>query len=188
MISPTETEVKLRVDNASEASVRIQNAGFRLSKSREFEANTLYDTSDRRLFRDGVILRLRQAGDEGIVTWKGRTIAGPHKSRPELETTVGSLQTIHAILTELGYSPSFRYEKYRTEFRSDQSHGVIVLDETPIGTFLELEGESSWIDETAGILGYTAADYILDSYGSLYRKFCESRGLQPSHMVFTSDK
>jgi adenylate cyclase class 2 len=135
-----------------------------------------------------MILRVRQAGDEGIITWKGRMIPGPHKSRPELETPIGSIHTLHAILSELGYSPSFRYEKFRTEFRSEPSNGVVVLDETPIGTFLELEGESSWIDETAGMLGFSPADYILDSYGALYRKWCESRGLQPSDMVFASDK
>jgi adenylate cyclase class 2 len=182
----TETEIKLVVHDPDEVKQRLAAAGFRVLQAREFEANTLYDTEDRRLFRSGMLLRLRQAGDRGIITWKGPTIAGPHKSRPERETSIGSIETLASILSELGYSATFRYEKYRTEFRAGGDGGVIVLDETPIGTFLELEGEGSWIDETAARLGFLPGDYVLESYGALYRKFCQNRGMEPGHMVFSS--
>ncbi len=94
---------------------------------------------------------------------------------------------MHRILEQLGYHPSFRYEKYRTEFVHSQSDAALVtLDETPIGDFLELEGPGEWIDQTARQLGFSPRDYVLDSYARLYVADCERRGMEPGHMVFAS--
>jgi adenylate cyclase class 2 len=184
--SATETEVKLRVTDPASTLERIAANGFRISQPREFEANTLYDTKDRTLFRNGMLLRLRQAGERGILTWKGRTVPGPHKARPEMETAVGSLTTMAQILVQLGHQPVFRYEKYRTEFKKDGGGGVVVFDETPIGTYLELEGPGDWIDETAVKFGFSVRDYVLESYGSLYRNYCVEQNVEPTDMVFPS--
>jgi adenylate cyclase, class 2 len=181
-----ETEVKLRVAEERAALERIRAAGFRISVPREFEANTLYDTADRALLREGMLLRLRQAGEREVITWKGRVIPGPHKSRPELETSLGSLGTMAEIFDRLGYRPTFRYEKFRTEFRAAAGEGVVVLDETPIGIYLELEGPGDWIDRTARELGFSRTDYVVESYGTLYRNYCAERGVQPGDMVFQS--
>jgi adenylate cyclase class 2 len=90
------------------------------------------------------------------------------------------------IFEHLGYQPTFRYEKYRTEYQHpDRSEGVVTLDETPIGNFLELEGPGKWIDGTAKLLGFAGPDYILESYGRLYIADCERRGVAPHDMVFT---
>jgi adenylate cyclase, class 2 len=151
-----------------------------------FEANILYETEDRRLARSGMLLRLRQIGNRALVTWKGPGEPGPYKSRPELETTIGSAEVVGQILEQLGYKPSFRYEKYRTEFTGGAGEGIVTVDETPIGDFLELEGAGDWIDATAKTLGFSRADYILDSYGRLYLADCERRGMEPGHMVFAS--
>jgi adenylate cyclase class IV len=75
---------------------------------------------------------------------------------------------LEAILFSLGFVRGFRYEKYRTTFRSGFEPGLITFDETPAGEFLELEGPADWIDATAVELGYSAADYITDSYAKLW--------------------
>ncbi|MFZ0589057.1 MAG: class IV adenylate cyclase [Bryobacteraceae bacterium] len=186
MTSAEETEVKLRVAEERSACERIRAAGFEISVPRMFEANTLYDTEDGALLRSGMLLRLRQAGEREVMTWKGRVVPGPHKSRPELETSVGSLRTVAQILGQLGYQPTFRYEKFRTEFRAAQGEGVVVLDETPIGIYLELEGPGEWIDETARKLGFSRTDYVLESYGALYRNYCAEQGVKPGDMTFAS--
>ncbi len=186
MKSATETEVKIRLPNHAAMLDELEQAGFAISVAREFESNTLYDTHDRALRAKRMILRLRQAGENSVITWKGPGEAGPYKSRPELETTLGSLETLHRILIELGYWPVFRYEKYRTEFHRKQDAGVVTVDETPIGGFLELEGPGEWIDSTARELGFSQSDYILESYARLYLADCERRGLEPAHMVFAS--
>jgi adenylate cyclase, class 2 len=182
-----ETEVKLPVRDIGEVTLRLRKAGYSVSVPREFESNSLYDSPERRLTRTGMALRLRQAGERSIITWKGPAAeAGPHKTRPELETTVGSVAVLSDILTRLGYEVVFRYEKFRTEFRRQEALGSIVLDETPIGAFLELEGPGDWIDKAAMELGFSPVSYILDSYASLYTKQCRENGRQPMHMLFSS--
>jgi adenylate cyclase class 2 len=182
----TETEVKLRVTDKDKILARIAASGFRVSKPREFEANTLYDTPGRLLLQSGTLLRLRQAGSRGVITWKGKSIPGPHKSRPEIETEVGSIAEMASLLCQLGYQATFRYEKYRTEFKDGDGDGSVVFDETPIGFYLELEGAAEWIDQTASKLGFSATEYELKSYGALYRDYCAEHSLEPTGMVFSS--
>ena len=88
------------------------------------------------------------------------------------------------LFAELGYGPKFRYEKYRTEYLRPGEAGVAMLDETPIGNFLELEGPGPWIDATAREFGFRRTDYITSSYGALYLADCQLRGRKPGHMVF----
>jgi adenylate cyclase class 2 len=88
------------------------------------------------------------------------------------------------ILGRLGYFPTFEYQKYRTEFRQPSRKGLALLDETPIGNFLELEGSPAWIDRVATRLGFTPEDYVLESYVALYFADCARRGAKPGNMVF----
>lgn len=186
--SPVETEVKIPIqDRRAELKSRLRRAGFQTSAARVFEANTLYDDAAQTLRTRKEILRLRQAGDTAVITFKGVPGPGPYKSREEIETWIGSFEEMQKVLDRLGFSPVFRYEKYRTEFKKDsENQGVVTLDETPIGDFLELEGPGDWIDKTAQLLGFTRDEYVLESYGRLYLAHCERLGLQPSHMVFSS--
>jgi len=187
MTSGNETEVKIRLPDTLEIKDRLQSSGLAVSVARQLEVNTLYDTEDRRLRQGEMLLRLRQIGNKGVITWKGPGEPGPYKSRPELETTVGSIEMLSQIFNQLGFVAVFRYEKYRTEFISQNAAGVVTLDETPIGNFLELEGPGAWIDETAELLGFSQKDYVLESYGRLYLADCERRGLEPTNMIFASD-
>jgi adenylate cyclase class 2 len=184
--SKQEIEVKLRVASPADAQRLIAAAGFQVSVPRIFEANTIYDSPDAALRRRGSVLRLRRAGDKVTLTLKGQTSPGKHKSRPEDEIAVSDYETTDRILTTLGYQPTFRYEKYRTEFANHRQAGTITLDETPIGTFLELEGSPEWIDATARGLGFRETDYILESYGKLYVNLCLQEARNPSDMTFTS--
>jgi adenylate cyclase class 2 len=186
MTTPTETEIKLRLSSKKTALDRIHQAGYKEHVSRLFEANTLYDTPDQRLRSKEMLLRLRQVGERSVITWKGPAIHGPHKIRPEIETTLGSAETMAQIFHQIGFDPVFRYEKFRTEFTSSAHPAIVTLDETPIGDFLELEGPSAWIDQTAQSLGFSPADYILDSYVKLYVAECKRRGVQPTHMIFAT--
>src|SRR4051794_32098295 len=182
--SNQEIEIKLRVPDPEAAQRLITYGGFQLSVPRVFEENTVYDTPDKSLFRRGALLRLRRAGDRYTLTVKGQSANGKHKSRQEDEVIVSDYGIAHRMLVQLGYEPVFRYEKYRTEFTSTSQSGTITIDETPIGTFLELEGDPSWIDETARHLNFKETDYVLESYGRLYFEYCRNNGQVPSNMVF----
>lgn len=182
-----ETEVKIPVAawTSETAHERLATAGFSQSAERSFEVNAVYDTPQQSIRGARMLLRLRRVRDRNVLTWKGPPETGPHKSRPELETKFDSFDAMHQILGHLGYSPLFRYEKYRTEFKGD-GEGSITFDETPIGNFLELEGPGPWIDGIAGRLGFSSKDYLLESYGQLYLAHCEKMGVQPLNMVFSS--
>jgi adenylate cyclase class 2 len=186
MANATEIEIKLRIDDPAASLTALQTAGFQISQPREFESNILYDTEDRRLFHSGMLLRLREVGGRSMLTWKGPAVPGPHKSRPERETAIGSSETFAFVLGQLGYMPVFQYEKFRTELKGVPPEATVTVDETPIGNFMELEGPPEWIDSTARALGFSKEDYITESYGGLYRQWCEEHAVQPSHMVFSS--
>jgi adenylate cyclase class 2 len=178
----TETEIKLRL--RGDVRSAIEQLGYGVRTARELEADQLYDRATELRGADK-ILRVRRRGSRTTLTYKGPAQRAPHKSREEIEVDVTDGAAFEQILAGLGYQPTFRYEKYRTTFIREGAAGLITLDETPIGTFLELEGEADWIDTTALQLGYSPTDYITESYASLYRKFCaEHPDRVPTTMVF----
>jgi adenylate cyclase class 2 len=144
----------------------------------------VFDTVELALRGERKLLRLREYGEERILTYEGPPEDGPHKVREEIETRVTDAAAMRQLLARLGYQVVFRYEKYRAEYEADG--GMAVVDETPVGNFIELEGEAEWIDRKAGEMGFTAADYITLSYGSLYLDWCARQGLEPGHMEFSS--
>ena len=175
---PTEIEIKLPAPGAAEARRRLRAAGFRIHRGRVFEDNTLFDTSGLKLRRAGSMLRVRQAGKQATLTYKGRGVPGArHKTREELEVKLSAAGAMTEIVQRLGFRPVFRYQKYRTEYKQHGTSGVATLDETPIGIYLELEGTPAWIDRTARRLGFREEDYITESYGRLYLDWCrKNRG------------
>lgn len=181
---PREVEVKLAVPSAAPALALFQQAGFATLHERAFETNVLLDNAGSELLHTRRLLRIREFRGDTILTFKGPPEAGRHKTRVEVETQVTDRASLMAILDGLGYRVTFRYEKYRTTLARPGEDGLAVVDETPIGTFLELEGAAEWIDATAARLGFSPEDYILKSYGSLFREFCESHVWHSRDMVF----
>ena len=178
----TETEIKLRVRDG--ILTRIEELGFRVQTPRQLEADQLYDRGTE-LRESGQVLRVRTRGSRSTLTYKGPAQRLPHKTREEIELDVTDGEAFALVLVRLGYQPGFRYEKYRTTFSADDSPGIITYDETPAGNFLEIEGPGAWIDEIALKLGYAPAEYITESYASLWRAHCQSNpSAVPSEMVF----
>jgi len=166
----------------------LRAAGFRVSKRRLFEANTLFDRARGSLRRKGCLLRVRQAGALGILTYKGKETIGKYKDREELEVGVSDPRRLSEMLARLDFIPTFRYEKFRTEYRRPGEAGLATLDQTPIGVYLELEGTPGWIDGTARRLGFAESDYSTASYYTLYAAYCRGRGLPVTHMTFPPPK
>ena len=118
---------------------------------------------------------------------------GSYKVREEIEVEVAEAGNLTKIFEGLGMKGWFRYEKYRTTFRMPSSKAwakglLIELDETPIGTFVELEGPAAAIDRAAKELGFSKHDYILKNYLRLYMEDCRRKGQEPGHMVFPNRK
>lgn len=182
---PTETEIKLRVGELVTMRHRIEELGYSVKIPRTLESDQLYDRGDQSLRHSDQILRLRTRGSRSTLTYKGPAQRAPHKSREELEVDISDGATFERILDALGYQATFRYQKFRTTFAAEGQPGLVTLDETPIGEFLELEGEADWIDRTAASLGFELSDYVTASYASLYREYCaQNPAAMPNAMVF----
>jgi adenylate cyclase class 2 len=145
--------------------------------------NTLYDQPGQVLRRRGALLRVRKYGQKWTVTYKDKSNkTGRHKSRREIETPIERGQALVQILQELGFRPSFRYEKYRTEWTDDTGH--VVIDETPVGNFGEIEGPPRWIDAVARRLDISHEQYITASYAELFARWKRATRSRASQMLF----
>ncbi len=116
-----------------------------------------------------------------------------YKVREETELVITDAGSLQKIFEGLGLRGWFRYEKYRTTYklpgRAKWAQGLLIeVDETPIGTYVELEGAADAIDRAARELGFTPSDYILKNYLVLYLDDCKKRGQQPADMLFVADK
>jgi adenylate cyclase, class 2 len=162
-----ESEVKLRIEDAASARGALTRLGARLVEPRHFEDNVLYDDPGRGLRARGSLVRLRRTDHGAFVTFKGpRRLLDGIKVREEHETTVGDAEAFRRVLLGLGLEPVFRYQKYREAWAWN---GVeILVDETPIGAFLEIEGPSAGIHAAALALGRGPADFVADSYLALF--------------------
>ena len=177
-----EREVKLRFRNAHEARDAVIAIGAAAVHGRRFQDDALFDNEREELRQRRCALRLRREEARSFLTFKGPVQPGPMKLREELESAVDDADALQRVLEHLGLHAWFRYQKYREEFALD---GVLIaIDETPIGTFVELEGTEAGITAAAAALGRTAADYILDSYCGLFMRNREALGFRGSHMVF----
>src|SRR6202167_1690194 len=163
---PKEIEIKFRIESLPALTGALKRAGFRQITRSTHEMNSLYDLPGQELRKRGELLRLRKYGDRWMLTHKAKGDSGRHKVRVELETRGENGQQMDAILRALGFAPSFRYEKYRAEWSDGAGH--VVLDETPIGNFGEIEGPARWIDRTARALGIASTDYVTQTYAELF--------------------
>lgn len=214
MARETEIKLRIENVKAFERllkKLRAQPVGN--GSGRVHEENVIFDTPQGGLAKHGQLLRIRTETPEGggnskkskpkprvVLTFKRPVVhsagldaehssEGSHKVREEIEMEVTEAATLTTIFEGLGMSGWFRYEKFRTTFRLPTTKAwarglLIELDETPIGTFIELEGPAPAIDRAAAELGYSKRDYVLKNYLTLYIEECRRRGEQPVHMLF----
>jgi adenylate cyclase class 2 len=181
----TETEIKIRFGSTAEdARGMIERHGYAVIEPRTLESDQVFDRGDAELRGADQLLRLRRAGSRATVTYKGPATRERHKSREEIEFDVSDAANFELVVHRLGYTPRFRYQKYRTKFGAPGEAGIVTIDETPIGVFLELEGPAEWIDQTAARLGFAPSEYCTASYAALYREYVRSNEGCTPDMVF----
>lgn len=188
MASDREVEIKFRIDDVDALTAKLKTAGFHLVTPRTHEMNTLYDQPGDKLRRRGALLRLREYGPRWTLTYKDRSgrQSGRHKSRREIETQVENGEAMSRIIEAIGFSPSFRYEKFRSEWAD--SNGHVVIDQTPIGNFGEIEGPAKWIDATAKRLNISVKSYLKESYAELFAAWKRRTRSKPKEMTFKAIK
>jgi adenylate cyclase class 2 len=181
-----EIELKFTVIDAHALRSSIESLGFTLITERTFESNTLYDTPDRQLRSRKQILRLRNYGDRCTLTHKRQSGQSDgdqrYKTRIETESLIEDCSALAEVFHQLGYEPVFRYEKFRTEWELNNGH--LVVDETPIGTWAELEGPPEWIDTMLDRLRIAPELCSTDSYGKLFLRWKGETGSPAENLTF----
>ena len=206
-----EIELKFQIDDLERLQSRLPGLGFQLDTPRTFEQNTLYDTGGRDLRASKQILRVRRYGDIWTVTHKRQPSLSTledqsrYKVRVETESIVEDGDALAVIFEQLGYGAMFRYEKFRTEWSQPASlygeasldpglcgpdlppppsKGHLVIDETPIGEFAELEGTPEWIDRTLALLQVDLSACTTESYGRLFLAWKQRTGSPAENLTF----
>ena len=181
-----EIELKFCVADVEALRSAADGLGFRLVTERTFESNTLYDSADRQLRGCRQILRLRKYGARNTVTHKRQADSDDgdlrYKTRIETESLIEDGDALAEVFTQLGYGPVFRYEKFRTEWEMDEGH--LVLDETPIGVWAELEGPPAWIDAMLERLCIAPELQSTESYGKLFLRWKAETGSAAENLTF----
>jgi adenylate cyclase class 2 len=182
---PRETEVKFRVADRGALEERLRRLGA-VPGTSSLEHDVLLDDRNGSLRRRGVAVRIRETAGSALLTFKGpKEVRAGVRSRVELETEVGDARMIAAVLSELGLEPVFRYEKRRTPWRfGGPARPLVVVDETPIGLFAEIEGDEEAIRGLASELGVGENEFLSESYAALYFAARDQDPSLPGDMVF----
>ena len=170
-----EREVKLRFDSPEEARSAILATGATPLRGRRLQEDALLDTDDEALQARQSALRLRTDEGMSLLTFKGPVAQGSMKVRDEVETEIGDREVMTHVLEALGLHIWFRYEKYREEYTA--ADVTVALDETPVGTFVEIEGSEQGILTMTRALGRSPDDFILSSYRRLFVRHRDEYGL-----------
>jgi adenylate cyclase class 2 len=179
-----EIEIKLPCESHDSIRRRLREGNATNVSSLHFEANDLFDNAAGEIAAAGCTLRLRQANGQALLTFKGPArFEGGVKRREEQETVVADAASMEAILDRLGFSRRFRYEKRREEWRLEDC--VIALDQTPIGDFVEIEGDPPSIRRAVARLELDFSEAIPYSYSKLYSVRRKKDPSLPRDMVFS---
>ncbi|HZM85994.1 MAG TPA: class IV adenylate cyclase [Blastocatellia bacterium] len=182
-----EIEVKLACDDLD----RFRKAGLPLTLEtpRHFEDNWLLDLLDQSLLKQGAALRVRSVDGKGTLTYKGvvkQTHESRLKVREEIETAVDEPERVIELFERLGYRRSFRYQKYRTGYSVPLGGRVlkVLFDETPIGSFIEIEGDENSVLKALDTAGFSTGDIIRESYPELQAARCKALGIPLEDLIF----
>ena len=180
-----EIEVKLAAKDLGALRETLRSQGARLLAGAHEEVNDLYDYDDasRSLFAGGRTIRLRAAAGKFILTYKGKArFQNGVKTREEREVEVSDGVEAEGILAGLGLSRRFRYEKRREEWSFLDC--AVALDQTPIGDFVEVEGDPASIRKAFVRLGLDFGEAIPYSYAELYQRRRKEQPSLPPDMIW----
>jgi adenylate cyclase class 2 len=180
-----EREIKLRFPTPEEARRAVLATGATRVRERRLQDDRLVDNAHGTLRRARSVLRVRYEAEGAWLTFKGPPRPSIMKVREELETAIADSARLLQMLDRLGFQVWFRYQKYREEY--SLGNALVAIDETPIGTFVEIEGDEQAVTDVARTLGRAPIDYIVESYRTLFVRYRAEQGLPPADMLFETE-
>jgi adenylate cyclase class 2 len=183
-MSMVETEVKFYIKEVPPMRKRILALGA-VSQGRHFETNLCFDNETNDFKKRGTLLRLRK-DTKARLTFKApsRDEDPGFKTYQEIEIEVESFDRCQAILEALGFHPAQAYEKWRETFLLRETH--ILMDTTPYGVFIEIEGEKPEIRTIAGQLGMAWKERILLNYLAMFEMIRRGERFPFKDMTFAN--
>jgi adenylate cyclase class 2 len=175
-----ERELKFQVEGFGPLRQKLLHMGAEHSPAC-FEDNIVFDDNAENLRQEEKLLRLRKSGAV-TMTFKKPVDRSRFKIMEEYEIEVSDFEEAGKILNALGYRKVFRYQKRREAFTVPGCH--VLLDETPIGNVIEIEGSEEQIVELCMKLGLDPAHGSTKNYMELYREHCARTGQNPTDMIF----
>ena len=183
MAATLEREIKLRFDDPEAARAAVIAAGGTPLRGRRLQEDCLLDTADGLLRERGSVLRVRHgvrhepADLQGTGAAVGDEAARGARNRRR-RRDAGAAHAGGARLPRL-----VPLSEVPRGVRPGQT-SIIAIDETPVGTYVEIEGGERGIATATEALGRGPADYLLDSYRGLFVRHCQERGLPVTDMLF----
>ena len=170
-----EIEVKFLLKDYASLMQKIADLQLSCSQERIHEFNLRYDLADGSLVARKQVLRLRK-DTQARLTFKGPGVMEEDVLlRKEVEVVVSDFDTTNRLLEALGYQVVMMYEKYRANYLLDSL--VMSVDETPLGLFVELEGESpAQVRKATNVLELNWDARINLSYSALLSLFNQNTG------------
>jgi len=183
--SGQETEAKFYVRDLERIRKSLESLDAHLIQPRVLEMNLRFDFPNASLRAEGRVLRLRRDRQARLTYKGGNKNTQGVLSREEIEFVVEDFEKAKMFLEALGYQQIFYYEKYRTTFELGKT--LVMLDELPYGTFVEIEGES---EETIRALSERLAlsweATIERSYSALFEHIHKSMHLPFQDLSFAN--
>jgi adenylate cyclase class 2 len=182
-VAVLEQEMKIPVSSLGPVRRRLVDRGAVLVHSLALEDNWVLDDAARSLSATGRLLRLRRFGGRATLTLKGEArFSGGVKSRVEVETEIGNAEHGLGILAGLGFAPVRRYQKRRESYSLDRV--IVALDETPMGAFVELEGQAEQLPAAAFALDLDPQAAAAGTYLDLWNAYRTAHPGAPEDMLF----
>jgi adenylate cyclase class 2 len=140
-----EIEQKFAGVDFADLERRLAGLGARPGDA-QTEADHYFNAPDRDFAATGEAFRLRRAGTEGVLTYKGPKQPGAVKVRAELEVPLaggdGPAEGCLALLRHLGYRPVAVVRKRRRPYRLERGGFALTVcldDVEGVGRFAEVE-------------------------------------------------
>ena len=184
-----EIEAKIKVDSLEQIMGLLEDAGAKFF-GESIQKDSFFDDAQKKLKEQGSGLRLRietlQSGKKASLTLKGPKQPHRFKARKEdeIEILPDDIAKVEDMLSGLGFSKFFEYEKKRQLWELDEC--FVCLDSVPLlGDFVEVEGSGE--DEIEAViekLGLSGSEHINTGYAKLLKKKLSELGAKTDKVGF----
>ncbi len=168
-----EIEVKILEIDVEEVEEKLKEMGVEKVFDGEL-VNVYFDFSDKRLEKEGKVLRLRKKDEKVILTYKKFITQDKAKIMDENELEIQDFGLMEKIFKEIGLSTLYEFKKHRITYKLNRIH--FEIDKYPdIPAFLEIEApDLEAIDEMVSKLGFSKEEVssysikeVLEYYGKI---------------------